>query len=307
MKISRLLQIAIPVLSLLGSPSTRADILVTEGNDIRRYSDTGTFLGTFLSRLDVPNGIAASESTGDVFISQAGSGEIRRYDNDGTDLGLVQAGQADAKPGGLAWVKDRLYVAFAGTKAIGSYGAKGSAEAPRMLPGLPAAAQDVASAEPNNLPGVYFTTSDDATGEGMLGYWDGVDGHREKVICTFPKSSQPRGVVAWKGDVFVALLGAGKVVKVNTKGEAEDWMAPLNQFSSPQYVAENMPVGLAIHDGRLFVSSYGRRDEGGRKVFIYQLSDKAPHEVVGLLFGLPAMACSSVSRVRGRKSSGPCV
>ena len=276
MKICLLLQISIAGFGLFCTLPSRADILVTEGNDIRRYSDTGTFLGTFLSRLDVPIGIAASESTGDVFISQAGSGEIRRYDNDGTDLGVVPAGQVDAKPGGLAWVKDRLYVAFGGTKAIGSYGGKGAAEAPRMLTGLPAAAQDVASAEPNNLPGVYFTTSDDATGEGILGYWDGVDGHREKIIHRFAKDSQPRGVIAWKGDVFVALLKAGKVVKVNAKGEAEDWMAPLNQFSSPQYVAENMPIGLAIRDDRLFVSSYGLRDQGGRKVFIYQISDKTP-------------------------------
>ena len=150
MKICLLLQISIAAMGFLSALPSRADILVTEGSDIRRYSDTGTFLGTFLSGLNIPMGIATSGTTGDIFISQVGSGEIRIYDNDGTDLGVVPAGESDAKPGGLALVKDRLYVAFGGTKAIGSYDVKGGTEPGALLTGLPAAAQDVASAEPNN-------------------------------------------------------------------------------------------------------------------------------------------------------------
>lgn len=273
--------LAVICLDLLLASAVRADLLVVEGSNVRRYSDGGTFLGTFLAGLNVPIGVTTAPATGEIFISQSGTGEIHKYDNDGTDLGVFPAGGSDWQPGGLACREDRLYIAYGAHKALVSYPltAKAQAaqpEAPRQLSNLPTPAQAVTSAEPNQRPGVYFTMSDDATGEGALAYWDGVEGHREEIIHSFEKGSQLRGLVAMDGDVFVGLLAAGKVVRVNAKGEAEDWMKPLNQFSSPQYVAENMPVGLAVHDGKLFVTSYGLRDQGGRKVFSYDLADKTP-------------------------------
>jgi hypothetical protein len=203
-------------------------------------------------------------------------------------MGVVLAGQPDWQPAGLALSGGRLYAASVRHKALASYAPDAGAEdgdantpAPqRILPDLPLAPHGMAPAEPNDLPGVYFTTSNDETGEGALSYWDGTDGQREKVICTFEKGAKPRGVVAAGGNVFVALLGAGKVVKVTAAGAMEDWMSPLNSFSGPQYAGENTPVGLLAHDGKLYVSAYGIRDLGGRKVFSYRLADKTPQETI---------------------------
>ena len=268
-----------------------ADVLLVEGTHVRRYTDGGTFLGTFVAGLNTPLGVTRSEPSGNLFISQYGAGEIHKYADDGADLGAVLTGFPDWQPAGLAWNDGRLYATSIRHKAIASYepdagvedGNSNTPSAQRTLLELPTPPHGVASAAPNRLPGVYFTTSDDQTGEGLLGYWDGVPEHREKTLHSFGKGSQPRGVVAWEGNVLVALLAAGKVVRVNAKGEADDWLKPLNRLSAPQYVGENMPVGLAIHDGKLYVSSYGLRDQGGRKVFSYRLTDKSPQETINPL------------------------
>ena len=167
-----------------------------------------------------------------LFISQYGAGEIHKYADDGADLGAVLTGFPDWQPAGLAWNDGRLYATSIRHKAIASYepdagvedGNSNTPSAQRTLLELPTPPHGVASAAPNRLPGVYFTTSDDQTGEGLLGYWDGVPEHREKTLHSFGKGSQPRGVVAWEGNVLVALLAAGKVVRVNAKGEADDWL-----------------------------------------------------------------------------------
>ena len=273
---------------LMFAMQASADILVVEGNDVRRYSDAGTFLGTFASSLSTPIGVAHGGTTGHVFVGQFSNGEIRKFTADGRDMGVVLAGQPDWQPAGLAFSGGRLYAASIRHKALASYAPDADAEdgdtntpsPQRILPDLPVAPHGIAPAEPNDLPGVYFTTSNDETGEGTLSYWDGMDGNREMVICTFEKGAKPRGVVAADGNVFVALLGAGKVVKVTAAGAIEDWMSPLNSFSGPQYVGENTPVGLVAHDGKLYVSAYGMRDLGGRKVFSYRLADKIPQETI---------------------------
>ena len=275
-------------LGLMFAMQASADILVVEGNDVRRYSDAGTFLGTFASSLSTPIGVAHGGTTGHVFVGQFSNGEIRKFTADGRDMGVVLAGQPDWQPAGLAFSGGRLYAASIRHKALASYAPDADAEdgdtntpsPQRILPDLPVAPHGIAPAEPNDLPGVYFTTSNDETGEGTLSYWDGMDGNREMVICTFEKGAKPRGVVAADGNVFVALLGAGKVVKVTAAGAIEDWMSPLNSFSGPQYVGENTPVGLVAHDGKLYVSAYGMRDLGGRKVFSYRLADKIPQETI---------------------------
>ena len=275
-------------LGLVFAMQTSADILVVEGNDVRRYSDGGTFLGTFASGMSTPIGVAHGGTTGPVFVGQFGNGEIRKFTADGRDMGVVLGGQPDWQPAGLAFSGGRLYAASIRHKALASYAPDADAEdgdtntpsSQQILPDLPVAPHGIAPAEPNDLPGVYFTTSNDETGEGTLSYWDGMDGNREMVICTFEKGAKPRGVVAADGNVFVALLGAGKVVKVTAAGAIEDWMSPLNSFSGPQYVGENTPVGLVAHDGKLYVSAYGMRDLGGRKVFSYRLADKIPQETI---------------------------
>ena len=275
-------------LGLAIASQASADILVVAGNEVRRHADTGTFLGTFASGMSTPIGVAHAGTTGHVFVGQFGNGEIRKFTADGRDMGVVLVGQPDWQPAGLAISGGRLYAASVRHKALASYAPDAGAEdgnantpAPQqVLADLPVAPHGIAAAEPNQLPGVYFTTSNDETGEGSLSYWDGAAGTREKVICTFEKGAKPRGVVAEGGNVFVALLGAGKVVKVNSTGKIEDWMSPLNQFSSPQYVGENTPVGLVAHDGKLYVSAYGLRDQGGRKVFTYRLADRAPQETI---------------------------
>ncbi len=275
-------------LGLAIASQASADILVVAGNEVRRHADTGTFLGTFASGMSTPIGVAHAGTTGHVFVGQFGNGEIRKFTADGRDMGVVLVGQPDWQPAGLAISGGRLYAASVRHKALASYAPDAGAEdgnantpAPQqVLADLPVAPHGIAAAEPNQLPGVYFTTSNDETGEGSLSYWDGAAGTREKVICTFGKGAKPRGVVASGGNVFVALLGAGKVVKVSAAGVIEDWMSPLNQFSSPQYVGENTPVGLVAHDGKLYVSAYGLRDQGGRKVFSYRLANKAPQETI---------------------------
>ena len=84
--------IALALAAALDS-TARADILLVEGNEVRRYSDSGTFLSTFAQGLATPLGV--TEAEGYVFIGQSGSGEIHKYDADGKDMGAVLAGHPE--------------------------------------------------------------------------------------------------------------------------------------------------------------------------------------------------------------------
>ena len=70
-----------------------ADILLVEGNEVRRYSDSGTLLGTFAKELGFPLGITEGDSY--VFVGQHGSGEIHKYDAAGRDMGAVLSEHSD--------------------------------------------------------------------------------------------------------------------------------------------------------------------------------------------------------------------
>ena len=59
--------------------SATADVLLVENANVRRYTDDGTFLGTFVAGLNIPLSVARSEPGGQLFISQHGTGEIHIY------------------------------------------------------------------------------------------------------------------------------------------------------------------------------------------------------------------------------------
>ena len=251
-----------------------ADVLLVEGSEVRRYSDDGTFLGTFVAGLDTPLSVARSEASGDLFVSQHATGEIRKYDAEGVDLGPVLAGFADWQPAGLAWNDGRLYAASVRHQALASYvpdagaedGNSNTPEPQSVLEGLPEAPNGLCSAGARG--GVYFTTSDElagvGSGKGVLGYWSGTPGSQAQILCAFPEGSRPRGVALAEGELFVALLGTGKVVKVDREGMISDWLTDLVS-----------PVGLALHAGRLYVSLHL-----DRTVKAYALSNKSVQTVI---------------------------
>ena len=269
-----------------------ADILLVEKSEVRRYTDGGTFLGTFAEGADIPLNVRRSDAPvawpsgvfglqtslgvtqatpdGHYFISQFGSGEIRKYDAGGVDLGPVLSGHPDWQPAGLAWNDGRLYAASHRHKGIASYAPDGMREdgdsntpqSQRVLEGLPEAASGLCSA--GERGGVYFTTSDDTTGKGALGYWSGQAGDPAQILHSFPEGSQPRGIALAENGFFVALMGSGKISKVDSEGKAEDWLTGLLH-----------PVGLGIHAGRLYVSQYS-----DRTVKAYNLSDKSAQTII---------------------------
>ena len=251
-------------------PRAGADVLVVEEANVRRYTDDGTFLGTFAAGLNTPLSVVRSEPVGNVFISQFGTGEIHKYDTDGVDLGRVLAGYPDWQPAGLAWNDGRLYAASVRHKALASYapdagtedGNSHTPEPQRVLEGLPEAGSDLCSA--GKRGGVYFTTSDEATGKGVLGHWAGTPGSKAQILHSFPPGSQPRGIAVAEDGLYVALMGAGKVVKVDREGKGSDWLTNLVS-----------PVGLRINASRLFVSQHS-----DRTVRAYKLSDGSGQTII---------------------------
>ena len=241
----------------------RADILLVEGSEVRRYSDSGTFLGTFAQGLASPLGI--TEADGHVFIGQYGGGEIHKYDASGRDMGAVLAGQPDWQPAGLAWNDGRLFAASGRHKGLASYapdsldedGDSNTPEAQVVLTDLADAASGLCSA--GERGGVYFTTSDEATGKGVLGHWSGQTGDPAGILQTFPEGSQPRGIAVDGDTIYVALMGPGNIVKISPDGKAEDWLTGLV-----------MPVGLGIKAGNLYVSEWSNRT-----VEAFRLADKS--------------------------------
>jgi len=272
--------------------SASADILLVEKAEVRRYTDGGTFLGTFAEGMDIPlsvrrsdapiawppgvfglqNPLGVTQATpdGHYFISQFGSGEIRKYNAEGVDLGTVLSGQPDWQPAGVAWNDGRLYAASHRHKAIASYatdslaedGDPNTPEPQRVLEGLAEAASGLCSA--GERGGVYFTTSDETTGKGSLGYWSGQSSDPAEILCTFPEGSQPRGVAVAEKGFFVALMGSGTISKVDSEGNAEDWLIGLLN-----------PVGASIQSGRLYVSQHS-----DRTVKAYDLSDKSVQTII---------------------------
>ena len=245
-----------------------ADILVVEGTAVRRYSDSGTFLSTFAQGLDSPLGIV--EGDGCVYIGQFGGGEIHKYDAGGVDMGLILSGHPEWQPTGLAWNDGRLYAASARYQGIASYttdslredGDHNTPQPQRVLDGLAEPVSGLCSA--GERGGVYFTTSDETTGKGSLGYWSGQPGDPAQILHTFPEGSQPRGLALAGNHFFVSLLGSGKVSRVDSEGKAEDWLTGLVQ-----------PVGLGIREGRLYVSQHS-----DRTVKAYNLSDKSAQTII---------------------------
>ena len=240
-----------------------ADILLVEGNEVRRYSDSGTLLGTFAKELGFPLGI--TEGDGYVFVGQHGSGEIHKYDAAGRDMGAVLSEHSEWQPAGLAWNDGWLYAASTRHKGVARYaldsldedGNSNTPEAQVVLGELPDAGSGLCSA--GKRGGVYFTTSDETTGKGVLGYWSGQAGESAETLQTFPEGSHPRGIAADGDTIYVALMGPGNVLKISPDGKHEDWLTGLL-----------MPVGLAIKAGNLYVGQYA-----SRAVEAFRLSDKS--------------------------------
>ena len=155
-----------------------------------------------MAGLNVPLSVARSELGGHLFISQYGEGEIHKYDAEGVDLGSVLTGFPDWQPAGLAWNDGRLYAASVHYKALASYapdvgaedGNSNSPEPQCVLEGLPDAANGLCSAGMRG--GVFFTTSDEATGKG-----DSVIGRGRRAARRndpdFPRG-QPAAGLPWR-------------------------------------------------------------------------------------------------------------
>lgn len=249
-------------LAATGCSAVVADILVVESAHVRRYADDGTFLGTFVGGLNTPLAVIRSDPDGYIFVSQFGSGEIHKYAGNGTDLGAVMAGHAGWRPTGLAWNDGRLYAASYAYKGLASYAIDAGPEdgnsnspTPQLVVALPSRGCGVCSA--GQRGGVYVTTSDE-TGSGILGYWTGKTDDPVHTLVTFPEASEPRGIAVAEDEVFVALMRSGRVVKLDREGKVNDWLTGLHT-----------PVGVAVHEGRLYVSSHD-----DRTIYAYGLADK---------------------------------
>ncbi len=247
-----------------------ADILVTEGEEVRLYSEDGTFISNFAGEHTNPVGI--TDAGGIVYVGELAGGEIKKYDIDGKSLGTVLINQSDWQPAGLAWSGGYLYAASFRHKAVTRYapdqgeedGDSSTPEPQQVLSGLKEGASGICSAAKKG--GVYFTTSDEETGKGILGYWSGEQSDPAIPIYSFPDGSNPRGVAVSGEDIYVALMGSGRVVKIDPAGNLEDWLTDLLQ-----------PVGVVISGSNIYVSQYGERTITG-----YALSDKSLTTVIAL-------------------------
>lgn len=167
-------------LAPLLSTFAAADILIAEGEEVRLYTEDGTYIFNFAGEHRNPLRIA--EAAGIGYVSQFAGGEIKKYDSKRTSLGKVVLKQADWQPAGLAWNDGHLYAASFRHKAITRYapdpneedGNGLTPEPQQVLSGLEEGASGVCSVEKKG--GGYFTTSDEETGKGILGHWSGEQG-----------------------------------------------------------------------------------------------------------------------------------
>ncbi len=248
------------VVAALGMSSASAEFLVNESSGSTEiYSSSGTHTGSFATGLNIPVGIA--EGGGYVFIGEYGTGKTLKYSTSGASLGFVNSGaNAGWGTAGLAFTNGRIqsslnslgYVTSsapdAGTEDESPSTPSGymyAAVADAWNNGNPAGMTSLA---PNGYADYVAFTTVNGDGSGALNYWSpGVD---FGTYITFETGAGARGVVAAGNSTFyVALLDAGKVVKVSYDGvlgwTQSDWLTGLNT-----------PVGLAIDGGILYVGSY---------------------------------------------------
>ena len=167
----------------------------------------------------------------------------------------------------MAWNDGRLYAASCRYRALSSYspdagaedGNSNTPEPQRVLEGLPDAANGLCLV--GNCGGVYFTTSDEATGKGVLGHWPGNAGQQAADDPDFPRGQPATRDCRGGGRVVCRLVGRGQSGEGGWigQGQASDWLTGLVS-----------PVGLGIEAGRLYVSAYL-----DRTVRAYKLSDRS--------------------------------
>ena len=264
-KIKTLSVAALAAVSLLAGSSAQANFLVAESGSGRAeiYGSAGNYLGTFAAGFITPMGVA--EGGGYVFVSDLTGSYVYKYSMGGSPLGIVNQGAVGGghMPAGIAYANGRINgtaygISYVTSSAPDAGVEDGSPSTPSsyLYYATPAGPHGMTSAAPNGFPGLYYTTSA-GDGSGTLGYWEpgvsAIDG-----IISFAAGSNPRGVVAdSSGDLFIALSGAGKIVKRDGAGVLTDWLTGLNS-----------PVGLAVDGGNLYVSSYS-----GKTITGYRLTD----------------------------------
>ena len=275
MKIQNMI-LGVACMVALGVSSASAAFLVNESSGSTEiYSSSGTPTGTFATGLNSPLGIA--EGGGYVFIGEYGTGKTLKYSTSGVALGVVNNNAGSPTDGwgtaGLAFANGRiqasLYVAGYVTSIAPDAGTEDgdpftpsdymyAAVAGAWNNGNPSGMTSLA---PNGFADYVAFTTVNGDGSGALNYWSpGVVDFG--TYLTFETGAGARGVVAAGNSTFyVALLDAGKVVKVSYDGvlgwTQSDWLTGLNT-----------PVGLAIDSGNLYVSSYL-----GQTITGYSLAD----------------------------------
>lgn len=91
------------------TPSGLLDVVALNGGEVRQYDPDGTSRGVLISGLQVPFGLAIA-ATGDLYISELFTNQIRHFSATGQDLGVF-ASTGLINPSGLAFDGDgNLYV-----------------------------------------------------------------------------------------------------------------------------------------------------------------------------------------------------
>jgi hypothetical protein len=233
------------------------------GASVTKFSPNGVNLGVFRAGAANPSGVA--EGGGYVYITQGPHHWIGKYNPvDGNNLSpssmstnCVGGGHG---PQGIVYENGRVYVAAFTISYLTAFAPDNGEEDGN--PATPsgyfyaettAGPQGVTSAVPNGEPAgtVYYTTV--ATdGSGALGKWrvegdaPGTFAPVELTNATFPAGANARGVVAYGGNVYVALYSLNKVVKYSIADQTvTDFVTGLNG-----------PYGLGIAAGYLYVAQH---------------------------------------------------
>jgi DNA-binding beta-propeller fold protein YncE len=205
-------------------------------NTIRKFSLTGTDLGTFASTgLNQPQGLAV-DLLGYLYASNIGNNSIRKFSLDGRDLGTF-ASSGLSQPNGLAFADDTfLYVANTGDRTVRRFFA-----VPFFVPGIDLGTFARTSAgQPVGLAfdpfGNLYVTSVDSSG---IQKFDAFG--RDLGASAFSDVTHPFGITIDRanGKIYVSTLGDNTVHELSPSGRSDE-----GSFGSSVLSA---PTGIAIH------------------------------------------------------------
>jgi hypothetical protein len=229
--------------------------LVTEWNNgkVSQYGPFGPSAdGNSVQGVPNPTGVA--EGNGSIYAASLTGNFVGKYSsvNWASKGSMIQTVYGSGcGPQGVAYENGRVYVALYNTgRLIAFVPDNGQEDGNPDTPSAHSYASvaypmAVTSAVPNGEPAgtVYYTTAT-SNGSGVLGKWK--PGSSPVTLATFSSGSGARGVIAYGGNVYVALYSTNKIVRYSTS----------NQQVTDFITGLSGPYGLAVAADNLYVAQH---------------------------------------------------